>query len=225
MTPAALPDLAAQPEPLAVRIKYGLDRVGAIILIPLLSPLLAVIALAIVLDDGRPIFHRQQRPGLGGRPFLVWKFRTMLTHADQFLDDRGRVVGGNRITRVGRVLRRLSLDELPQLFNIALGEMSFIGPRPAALEHLARYTPAQLGRFAMRPGVTGLAQVNGRNTLKWSERIAYDLEYIARYSPWLDFRILLRTCRVVTLGDGLVMDRNPQEVDDLTPVSRPGRDD
>ena len=198
-------------------VKHAGDRVAAGVLLLLLSPAFAVIGLLVWLEDGRPIFFRQDRVGRYGRRFLIWKFRTMVVEADRLLDKEGRVHGDGRITRVGRFLRLTSLDELPQLINVIRGEMSFIGPRPGLKEHYDRYTAAQKRRYDMRPGVTGLAQVNGRNTLPWSRRIAYDLEYIDEFSLWRDVKILAKTIAIVATGKNLVLDRNPELVDDLPP--------
>ena len=198
-------------------VKHAGDRVAAGVLLLLLSPAFAVIGLLVWLEDGRPIFFRQDRVGRYGRRFLIWKFRTMVVEADRLLDKEGRVHGDGRITRVGRFLRLTSLDELPQLINVIRGEMSFIGPRPGLKEHYDRYTAAQKRRYDMRPGVTGLAQVNGRNTLPWSRRIAYDLEYIDQFSLWQDVKILAKTIAIVATGKNLVLDRNPELVDDLPP--------
>lgn len=201
------------------QIKYLLDRFVAALLLLAATPLFALIALAIKLDDGGPIFFTQTRSGLNGKHFTIWKFRTMIVNADQRLRQDGSVGDQNRITRVGRFLRYLSLDEIAQLINILKGEMSFIGPRPVLLSHVQRFTEEQKQRLQMKPGVTGLAQIHGRNTLKWSRRIAYDIEYINRYSLWLDLTIILRTGRVVLLGEGIVLDRNPEQVDDLAPLA------
>jgi len=198
-------------------VKHAGDRVAAGVLLLLLSPAFAVIGLLVWLEDGRPIFFRQDRVGRYGRRFLIWKFRSMVVEADRLLDKEGRVHGDGRITRVGRFLRLTSLDELPQLINVIRGEMSFIGPRPGLKEHYDRYTAAQKRRYDMRPGVTGLAQVNGRNTLPWSRRIAYDLEYIDEFSLWQDVKILAKTIAIVATGKNLVLDRNPELVDDLPP--------
>lgn len=138
----------------------------------------------------------------------------MVPNADSLLN-ADRRVEMNRVTKVGKLLRLLSADELPQIINILIGEMSFIGPRPALWEHMSRYTEEQKKRFLMKPGITGLAQVNGRNLLKWSKRIEYDLQYIEHYSLWLDLKILFRTVKVVLLREGIVLDRNPEQVDDL----------
>jgi len=198
-----------------IRVKGVLDRVVAVPMLILGTPLFALAALLIKLDDGGPVIFRQDRLGLNGKIFKIWKFRTMVPDADSLLDSRGRVQGGNRVTRVGRVFRKFSLDELPQLLNIVRGELCFVGPRAALPQQLPRYTQRQKGRLRMKPGITGLAQVKGRNTLKWSQRIEYDLWYIENYSWWLDFKILLRTVKVVLLGEGVVLDRNPEQVDDL----------
>jgi lipopolysaccharide/colanic/teichoic acid biosynthesis glycosyltransferase len=204
-------------------IKYGMDRILAAILIVLAAPFMLLVAVAIKFDDHGSVFFRQDRLGQAATRFRIWKFRTMVTDADRFLDESGGV-SRNRITRVGRLLRLTSLDELPQLFNIVVGEMSFIGPRPVLPEHLDRYTEEQKGRFLVKPGVTGLAQIKGRNTLKWSERISFDLEYIKNFSLWQDVKILLTTVGVVLTGRGIVMDRNAGEVDDLgAPKAPAGR--
>jgi len=205
------------PRSLQIRLKYTLDRLVGVALVIVLLPLFVFIALLIKVDSSGPIFFRQKRLGLGARPFTIWKFRSMISDADRLLDDHGRIGNVNRITRVGRFLRLLSLDELPQVINIAKGEMSLVGPRPTLVEHLGRYTDRQRDRFAMKPGVTGLAQASGRNTLVWSRRIKLDLHYIENYSLWMDFKVIVKTAKVVFLGQGLVLDRKPEQVDDLRP--------
>jgi lipopolysaccharide/colanic/teichoic acid biosynthesis glycosyltransferase len=205
---------------LHIGVKHALDRVLALALLVALSPLFGLIALLIRLDDGGPVFFRQARVGRDGKPFVIWKFRTMVPDADRLLDAHGQISDARRITSVGRLLRMTSLDELPQLINILRGEMSFIGPRPGLIEHYPRLTAEQRGRYAMRPGVTGLAQTNGRNTLPWSQRIALDLKYINEYSLWLDLKILVRTVVVVFTARGVVLDRNPEQVDDIGLVTR-----
>lgn len=156
-------------------------------------------AAAIRLSGPGPIFFRQERSGLAGRPFRVWKFRTMR----DAVPGSGPFPDAERITPVGRWLRRLSLDELPQLINIASGEMSIIGPRPTLPYQVERYTPRQRGRLAVRPGVTGLAQVRGRNAIGWADRIEMDLEYVTRQSPWLDLKIMAWTVGAVVRGSGV----------------------
>ncbi len=199
---------------LAVQVKYGLDRVFGTLGTLALAPVLAGIAAAIKLDDGGPTLFVQSRPGLRGEMFPMYKFRTMVVDADRFIDERGRPTR-HRITRVGRFLRRTSLDELPQLLNFALGHMSFVGPRPPLEAHLHRYSDRQMKRFRMKPGLTGLAQVHGRNTVKWSRRLELDNQYVETFSLILDAHILLKTATLVLLGRGIVADRNPDDVDDL----------
>ena len=165
------------------------------------APALAVAAAAIRLESpGHPIY-RQRRVGLGGRPFEVHKLRTMVSGAEHI--GSGLVVdaGDDRITRVGAFLRRTSLDELPNLINVLRGEMSLVGPRPTVQVQVDRYTPRQRGRLAARPGITGWAQVNGRASLPWHERIELDLWYLEHASLRLDLEILIRTARMV-LGGG-----------------------
>jgi lipopolysaccharide/colanic/teichoic acid biosynthesis glycosyltransferase len=195
------------------------DKLIAATMLLALSPFFLFIAIAIKLDDRGPVFFRQERLGVDGSLFRIWKFRTLIVDADRLLEPDGSVKV-DRSTRVGRVLRFLSLDELPQLLNILNGDMSIVGPRPALPEHLQRYTCAQRGRLAMRPGVTGLAQINGRNTLKWSRRIEYDLEYIRTFSLLQDLMILIKTVKVVLLREGVAADRNPEQVDDLASPRR-----
>lgn len=205
------------PSSWALSLKYFLDRLLAGLGLVALAPLFLLIALAVKFGDRGPVFFLHPRPGWREQPYRVWKFRTMVVDADKLLDDRGRVTG-SRVTRVGKLLRFTSLDELPQLINILRGEMSLVGPRPAIMEHLPRYTPEQRERFRMKPGITGLAQVSGRNQLRWSERIRLDNEYIDDWSLALDLKILLRTLRVVLLREGVALDRNPEQVDDLAPA-------
>ena len=169
----------------------------------LTSPLLALAMLAVRLESrGHPIY-RQRRVGRDGHPFDVIKLRTMVDGAEHI--GAGLAVNENdaRITRVGALLRRTSLDELPNLLNVLRGEMSLIGPRPTVPAQVEQYTPRQRGRLAVKPGITGWAQVNGRTTLPWSERIELDLFYIANRSLVLDLRILWRTVAMVLGGSGL----------------------
>ncbi len=194
------------------------DKFFSIFLFILLFPLLGIVSLLIILDDGNKVFFRQKRPGYLQQPFNMWKFRTMVPNADRFLNLNGSVNGKNRITHIGKFLRFSSFDELPQLINIMKGEMSFVGPRPGLYEHLERYTDEQKKRFLMKPGITGLAQINGRNTIKWSKRIEFDLEYINNYSILLDLTILLKTLKLIILHEGVVLDRNAAEIDDLNKI-------
>ena len=157
------------------------------------SPLLALSAVAIALEDGRPVLYRQERVGRNEEPFELLKLRTMVVGAETqgagFAVDRGDA----RITRVGRVLRKLSLDELPQLWNVLRGDMSLVGPRPTLAYQVERYTPRQHRRLDVKPGLTGWAQIHGRAALPWDERIELDVWYVEHRSPLVDLKILLRT--------------------------------
>jgi len=169
------------------------DLVGASLGLLVASPALAAAALAIKLEDRGPVLYRQVRVGLGGADFELLKLRTMVVGAERqgagFAVDRG----DPRITRVGRVLRRLSLDELPQLWNVLRGEMSLVGPRPTLRYQVEQYTPRQRRRLDVKPGVTGWAQIHGRARLPWAERIELDLWYVEHRTPLLDLKILART--------------------------------
>jgi lipopolysaccharide/colanic/teichoic acid biosynthesis glycosyltransferase len=181
------------------RAKRLLDVLIATLVLILTAPLIAVVAIAVAVTLGRPVLFRQTRPGLRGETFELIKFRSMLpiNAAD------GRVSDGERLTRLGRWLRATSLDELPSLWNVLRGEMSMVGPRPLLVEYLTRYTPEQARRHEVRPGVTGLAQVRGRNALTWESRFAYDVWYVDNHSLGLDLRILAETTRVVLRRDGI----------------------
>ena len=157
------------------------------------APLLAVSALAIKLEDGGPVFYRQTRVGKGGADFELLKLRTMVVGAETMGAGLAINRGDTRITRAGRLLRRLSLDELPQLWNVARGDMSVIGPRPTLRYQVERYDARQLHRLDVKPGITGWAQIHGRASLPWAERIELDLWYVEHRSPRVDAKILLRT--------------------------------
>jgi len=166
-------------------------------------PVLALVGLAVVTETGTPILYVDERIGAGGQPFRAFKFRTMVKGAVGHGLGRLTGVGDPRITRVGAFLRRWSLDELPQLMNVLLGDMSIVGPRPTYAEQVARYTQRDAGRLRVKPGITGLAQVSGRNDLSWRRRIDLDLAYVERLSPWLDLTIVARTPAIVLRGIGL----------------------
>jgi lipopolysaccharide/colanic/teichoic acid biosynthesis glycosyltransferase len=176
------------------------DVVGASLGLALASPVLAAAALAIKLEDGGPVLYRQRRVGYRGEDFDLLKLRTMVVGAEQ--QGAGFAVnrGDPRITRTGRLLRRLSLDELPQLWNVVCGDMSLIGPRPTLRYQVEQYTPRQRRRLDVKPGLTGWAQVNGRTKLPWDERIELDVWYVEHRSPWVDLKILLRTPRALFTG-------------------------
>jgi lipopolysaccharide/colanic/teichoic acid biosynthesis glycosyltransferase len=169
----------------------------------ILSPVLALAAIAIRLESRGPIIYRQRRVGRDGRPFDVLKLRTMIPGAEHIGAGLAIDAGDPRVTRVGALLRRTSLDEIPNLVNVLGGEMSLIGPRPTLPVQVEQYTPRQRGRLRVKPGITGWAQVNGRASLPWAERIELDLYYIEHRSLALDLRVLARTPRMVLGGAGL----------------------
>jgi sugar O-acyltransferase (sialic acid O-acetyltransferase NeuD family) len=182
-------------------IKDLLDQVFAVVLLLLTSPVLAGIAAAIRLDSpGHPLFF-QERIGKNGRPFTIIKFRTMRVGSENEGLGVTTASDDERITGLGRVLRATGLDELPQLLNIARGEMSFIGPRPTLRPQVEAYTPRQRRRLLLRPGITGWAQVNGRNSISWAERIELDIDYVDHYSLWMDAKVLWRTLIVLIRQD------------------------
>jgi sugar transferase EpsL len=184
----------------ARRGKRWLDLV---LVVPLLAagiPILVLLALIVRLAIGRPVLFRQQRPGLGGRPFTLLKLRTMRDIRDGTGDS---LPDAERLTRFGRFLRSASLDELPELLNVLRGDMSLVGPRPLLMEYLGRYTPEQARRHEVRPGITGWAQVNGRNAVTWEEKFRLDVWYVDNRSLGLDLRILWRTVVEVLRGKGI----------------------
>ena len=174
-------------------MRRAFDLLGSSLLLLLVSPLLLVAALAIVLEDRGPVLYRQRRVGKEGREFELLKLRTMVVGAEH--QGAGLAVDRDdpRITRVGRLLRRLSIDELPQLWNVVRGEMSVIGPRPTLAYQVERYTPRQRRRLEVKPGITGWAQVHGRAALPWEDRIELDVWYVEHRSPLVDLQILART--------------------------------
>lgn len=186
-----------------VLLKGAVDRVLAALGLVVLSPLLVIIALAIRGDSSGHIFYRQPRAGRRGKVFRIYKFRTMVDGAEHIGLGRNVARNDERITRVGKWLRLTSADEIPQLLNVALGQMSIVGPRPAPPDHLSSYSDHQRRRLEVRPGITGWAQVNGRNSLSWEDRIELDIWYVDHWSPLLDLRILLRTPRALLPGTDL----------------------
>jgi lipopolysaccharide/colanic/teichoic acid biosynthesis glycosyltransferase len=194
----------ADPRPRPARlVKRGLDLVLGGVLLVATSPVLGVACLAIRLESRGSAFYRQRRVGRAGREFDLVKLRTMVSGAEHMGSGLAVDEGDPRITRSGAVLRRLSLDELPNLLNVMRGEMSLVGPRPTVQVQVAQYTERQLGRLAVEPGITGWAQVKGRAALPWHERIELDLWYIEHWSLGLDLRILVGTIRLLASGRGL----------------------
>ncbi len=180
--------------------KRLLDVVISVMALVLLSPLMLLVAVLIRLTLGPPVLFRQQRVGLHGRPFMLLKFRTM----SDVRDAHGQLLPDDeRLTPLGRCLRSASLDELPELINVLRGEMSLVGPRPLLVPYLDRYTPEQRRRHAVLPGLTGWAQVNGRNHLSWERKFALDVWYVDHGSLWLDLKIIALTARQVFLREGI----------------------
>jgi lipopolysaccharide/colanic/teichoic acid biosynthesis glycosyltransferase len=170
--------------------KRAIDLTGATIGLLVFAVPMAFIAAAVRLTLGSPVIYRQPRPGRNGRTFDIYKFRTMRDTTDA---DGKLLPNRLRVTPLGRFLRRASLDELPELVNVLRGEMSLVGPRPLRVHYLNRYTPEQARRHDVLPGITGWAQINGRNTVNWDERLALDIWYVDHASVWLDLRILIQT--------------------------------
>lgn len=181
-------------------MKHLFDILTSTVAIALLSPVLLGLAVTIRWKLGAPVLFRQQRPGLGGRPFWLMKFRTMT-------DARGvngeSLPDAQRLTRFGRFLRSTSLDELPELLNVLKGDMSLVGPRPLLMQYLDRYTPEQARRHDVKPGITGWAQVNGRNALTWEEKFKLDVWYVDNWSLWLDIKIIAMTIWKILKREGI----------------------
>ncbi len=181
-------------------MKRLFDLMVAATAIVLLSPLILLVALVVWYKLGSPVLFRQQRPGLYSKPFTIYKFRTM-SHA---IDASGAIAADSaRMTGFGARLRKYSLDELPQLFNVIIGDLSLVGPRPLLMEYLPLYSTEQMRRHDVRPGVSGWAQVNGRNAISWDEKFAYDLWYVDHRSIWLDMKILWMTLIRVVRSRGI----------------------
>ena len=181
-------------------VKRIIDVLFSIILLIILSPAILIIILLVGLMLGSPVLFRQTRPGYKGKPFVIYKFRSMTAEKDA----EGKLLpDAKRLTRFGQFLRNISLDELPELFNVIKGEMSLVGPRPLLMEYLPLYTPEQARRHEVKPGITGWAQINGRNTLDWDKRFQMDLWYIDHWSLGLDCKILFLTIFKVLRREGI----------------------
>ena len=181
-------------------MKRATDIFLALCAVLLLAPLALLLAMLVSFFLGRPVLFKQQRPGLHGRPFTLYKFRTM---SDVSLASGQLLSDADRLTRFGRWLRATSLDELPELWNVIKGDMSLVGPRPLLLEYLPLYSTEQARRHEVRPGLTGWAQVNGRNALDWETRLALDVWYVDHHSFWLDLKILAMTIGTVLKATGI----------------------
>ena len=181
------------------------DVVGALAGLLMLSPVLILVAVRIRMTMGSPIFFRQERPGKDGKPFMMLKLRTMTNERGE---DGELLPDGERLTRPGKFLRKTSLDEFPEFINVLKGDMSLVGPRPLLIRYLDRYTPEQSRRHEVRPGVTGWAQINGRNTLSWDKKLELDVLYIDTKTVYLDIKILLLTIWKVFRRDGISADEH-----------------
>ena len=184
-------------------IKRAFDVLLSAMLLVAGSPLILALAVLVRLRLGSPVLFRQIRPGLHGRPFEMVKFRTMTDARDT---TGALLPDADRLTPFGRFLRSSSLDELPEIWNVLKGEMSFVGPRPLLMDYLPLYSSEQARRHEVRPGITGWAQVNGRNTLSWEDKFRLDVEYVERQSMWLDLCILMQTALKVVKRDGISAD-------------------
>lgn len=195
--------------------RYGKRWFDLLLTIPgyvAISPLIGLIALLVRLQLGSPVLFKQVRPGLHGKPFTIYKFRTMTEARDQ----NGRLLpDAQRLTKLGRFLRATSLDELPELWNVIKGDMSLVGPRPLLMQYLDRYTHEQARRHEARPGITGWAQLNGRNEVFFSTRLNLDVWYVNNFSFLVDLNILLLTMRLVIKRQGVIADQDVHEIDDL----------
>ncbi len=188
------------------------DKIIASLMLIVLLPVFAIVAIFIKIDSKGPVFFMQRRVGKDGKIFKTFKFRTMVNGADKITKGVYIDKGNPYVTRVGRVLRRTGIDELPQLINVLKGDMSLVGPRPTLEYQVKKYNEFQRKRLSMKPGITGWALVNGRNKLTWDERIKLDVWYIEHWSFWLDIKILFRTIWVVIKGEGLYADRKTDEI-------------
>ena len=185
------------------RGKRIFDLLVAFFGIVLFSPLLLIVALLVLFFHGMPILYKQKRPGYKGIPFLIYKFRTMI---DRTASDGSLLPDAERMTRFGRFLRATSLDELPELFNVLCGDLSLVGPRPLLMQYLPLYSAEQMRRHDMLPGITGWAQINGRNDISWDEKFRLDLWYVDHWSFWLDIKILCLTLWKVFKREGVSME-------------------
>jgi len=201
--------------------KRMLDFGAALAALILLMPLMIVLAILVRIRLGSPVLFSQNRPGLGGRPFILHKFRTMTDARDK----RGQLLSDEaRLTPFGKFLRATSLDELPELFNVLKGEMSLVGPRPLLMEYLVRYTPEQARRHEAKPGITGWAQINGRNAINWDERFKLDVWYVDRVGFLLDLKIIFMTLIKIIRREGISADGHPTMPVFMGPPPQQGKD-
>ncbi|MCK4527530.1 sugar transferase [candidate division WOR-3 bacterium] len=181
-------------------VKRLFDLSIAVPLLIILSPVLVLIGFLVRIRIGSPVLFRQVRPGLHGKPFVIYKFRTMTDERDE---EGHLLLDGERLTSLGWFLRKTSMDELPELFNVIKGEMSIVGPRPLLMQYLDRYTPEQARRHEVKPGITGWAQVNGRNAITWEQKFEHDIWYVDHLSFWLDMKIIALTVWKIIKREGI----------------------
>lgn len=191
-------------------LKRAFDITVSLVLLIILIviPVMIVVPILIKLTSKGPAVFTQERTGKDGRVFKIYKFRTMRIPEDSLDENGNQLEPKKRITKVGKILRKTSLDELMQIFNVLNGTMSIVGPRPTLPYQMERYTPRQMKRLDMRPGITGWAQINGRNDLTWTEKIEFDVEYIEKFSLWFDIKILFGTVATVFKSDGIEFTKN-----------------
>lgn len=197
-----------------ISVRRLLDLMLTVIVFVVTSPIMLITAI-LIRRDGGPVMFLQPRVGYNGQVFQIYKFRSMIVDADQFLDERGMPTR-DRITPIGKTIRRTSIDELPQLLNVLKGDMAIIGPRPILPKMLPYMTKEERRRFSVRPGITGWAQVMGRNMIPWSRRFELDIAYVDTASPMRDLVILFMTAKRVISRSDIVQDRNTDQVDDVT---------
>lgn len=187
------------PNPIYTRVKRALDFIGALLCLLLFSPVILITALAVKTFLGSPVIFKQERPGLNENIFTLYKFRSM----KNIDESKGLITDAERLGNFGRILRSTSLDELPSLWNVLKGDMSFVGPRPLLVEYLPLYSEIELERHLVKPGISGLAQVSGRNKLSWEEKFSLDVRYVHEISILLDFQILVKTVTTVFLANNV----------------------
>lgn len=195
-----------------IQIKFFLDIFLSVFVLFLILPILLILSCAVLISMGRPIFFKQERIGKNNKPFIMYKFRTMREPKE---GENRLLSDADRVTKVGEFLRKTSLDELPEIVNVIKGEMSLVGPRPLLDLHLELFSEKQLKRHAVKPGMTGLAQVMGRQSLSFTQRTDLDIKYVENLSLWLDIKIIIKTILVVLGADGIKTGQKFEEVDDV----------
>ena len=202
-------------------MKRAFDVFVAATALVLLSPLMVIVALLVRVFLGKPVLFRQTRPGLHGQPFEIIKFRSM---CDEFDADGNEIPEAGRVGRFGRFIRTTSLDELPELWNVLNGTMSLVGPRPLLMRYLDRYSSEQARRHDVEPGITGLAQIGGRNAISWDEKFALDVYYVDHHSFWMDLQILFKTAGKVLQREGIAAEGSPSSPEFMGPTPSHGVD-